>query len=590
MFGGISMNVDIEAFVNNYNKENDIYQIQSNEVERYLMCIEEKCAYTKTFFSRTAPVRLMDIFTMPRLSCQIGGSEQIIYPNQMSDLTSISNKGLVVGNAGSGKSTLLKYLLLRVLEQGKQIPIYFELRNIIVRKEKNLIDNLFEEIKENGCLICKETFMYGLETGRFVLFLDAIDEVNSRSNLINELNSLSNIEPLNIYVTSRPVAVNRKELMKYSFFNVLPFEQDQICSFLDKIYYSDKNFYLEMKNKLICHIKNNSELINSPLMVSIIASVFELYGVVEQPNSLVEAMINTLWIRHDATKNGYKRETAFSVDVMLSACKTISFHTMLREKYVFEEEFIVTRIQKSMYVDVKAIIRDLVTVGILIVNSVKGRKIFSFVHREVQVYFASKYIMDCSDDMYKNIIELLIQNKNQVELLDSVYNTDKSRFALKVVYPASLKLEALINNKIERYQQCFNFFIEYIDIILESQKDSGIYNINFKVQWNQEHRDLLDIFLYFANKKLISKKSVKAHEIDKRVYDLMVKNQSNCESYNTENIRLDKKGFSNATIKSYLRSTIDVGQLILYISNLKSEFDEVDKNKKLMLKELFYEV
>ena len=232
----------------------------------------------------------------------------------------------------------------------------------------------------------------------------------------------------------------------------------------------------------------------------------------------------------------------------------------------------------------------MVKVGILIIHSVDGKKEFSFLHRMFQVYFASRYIMDCSDDMYKNIVELLIQNKNQSELLDNVYDTDKSRFALKIVYPVAIRLEALINNESERYQQCFNLFIKYVDILLESQTDSNIYYIKFKVEWNQDYSDLLDTLLYFANKKLISKESLKAHEIDKRVYNLMVENQSNSVSNNTEIIRLDKKGFSNATIQHYLRSTIDVGQLILFISNLKFEFDEIDKNKKLILKELFDEI
>lgn len=590
------MSVDINAFVNSFNKENEIYQIQSNEIERYLMYIKNSCIYTKTLIYRTAPVRLMDIFTMPRLSCHISGSERIISPYQMSDLTSISNKGLVVGNGGSGKSTLLKYLLLKVLEQGRQIPIYFELRNTIIRRDLSLIDNLFEEIKERGCLISKEAYIYGLETGRFVLFLDAIDEVNNRLNLISELNSLSNIEPLTIYLTSRPVAINWEVLTKYKIFHILPFEQEQIVSFLNKIYYSDENFYLKIKEKIIHYINNNATQLNNPLLISVVALAFNSFDsadIIEQSNSLVEVMINTLWIRHDATKNGYKRKTSVSENIMLSVCTTIGFYTVLREIYVFDEELIVTKVQKNLNVNAKEIIFDLVEVGILTIHCVEGKNKISFVHRMFQVYFASKYIMDCSDDMYENIVEFLIHNKNQGELgelLDNVYDTDKLRFALKVVYPAVVSLEALINNKTERYQQCFNLFIKYIDIILESQKDSNIYYIKFQVEWNDEHSDLLDILLYFANKKLISKESLKVHEIDKRVYNLMVENQSNSVPNNTEIIHLDKKGFSNATIQYYLRSTIDVGQLILFISNLKLEFDEIDKNKKLILKELFNEI
>lgn len=588
------MSIDINAFVNSFNKENEVCQIQSDKIESYLMYIKERCTYTNTFFYKTAPVSLMDIFTMPRLSSHISGNERIISPYQMSDLTSISNKGLVVGNGGSGKSTLLKYLLLRVLEQGRQIPIYCELRHIIVRRNFSLIDNLFEEIKKSGCLISKEAYIYGLESGRFILFLDAIDEVNNRSDLINELNSLSSIEPLTIYLTSRPVAVNEEVLTKYKIFHILPFEQVQIESLLQKIYCSNENSYLKAKDKIIHYIKSNNAVhLGNPLLISLTASTFDSFDfedVIEQPNLLVELMINTLWKRHDATKNGYKRKTSFSEDIMLSVCTTIGFYTMLRGMHFFDEEFIVTRVQKNTYVNVKEIIFDLVEVGTLTIHSIEGKNEFSFTHRMFQVYFALKYITNCSDDIYKNIIELLIQNKNQGELLDKVYDTDQSRFALKVVYPAVENLEALINNKAERYQQCFNLLIKYIDILLEPQTDSNIYYIKFDVKWNQEYRDLLDILLYYANKKLISKESLKAHEVDKRVYNLMVENQSNGVPNNPKIIRLDKKGLSSATIQHYLRSTIDVGQLILFISNLKLEFDEADKNKKLMLKELFDEI
>lgn len=587
------MSVNINVFVNSFNNENKIYQIQSNEIERYLIYIKEQCTYIKTFFYRTAPVRLMDIFTMPRLSCNISENERVISPFQISDLTSISNKGLIVGHGGSGKSTLLKYLLLRELEQGWHIPIYFELRNTIVRKDLSLIDNLYEEIKERGCLINKETYIYGLKTGRFVLFLDAIDEVSNRSNIISELNSLSNIEQLTIYLTSRPVAVSGEVLMKYKTFHILPFGQEQIVDFLDRVCFPDKGFYQNIKDKIIHYINDNAREFSNPLLISIVASSFDSFysaDVIEQSNSLVEAMINTLWIRHDATKNGYKRKTSFNVEVLLSVCTTIGFWTVLREIYVFDEEFIVNKVQKNINGNVKEILFDLVEVGILIVHSVEGKNEFSFVHRMVQTYFASKYIMDCSDDMYKNIVEILIQNKNQRELLDNVYDTDKSRFALKVVYPAVLKLETLINNGAERYQQCFSLFVKYIDILLESKLESNIYYIKFKVEWSQEHRDLLGILLYFANRKLISKDSLKAHEIDKRVYNLMVEYQLNNVSNNTEIIRLDKRGFSNATIQYYLRSTIDVGQLILFISNLKLEFDEINSDKMLMLKELFDDI
>lgn len=589
------MSIDIKTFVNSFNKENKNHQIRPYEIERYLMYIKDRYRNTKTLFYRTAPVRLMDIFIMPNLCSHISGSDRIISPYQMSDLTSISNKGLVVGNGGSGKSTLLKYLLLKVLEDGKQIPIYFELRNIIARRDLNLLDNLFEEIKKSGCLISKETYIYGLETGRFILFLDAIDEANNSSNLISELNSLSNFEPLTIYITSRPMDVNRDVLSKYKIFNILPFNQEQIVSFLNKIYYSDEHFYLEIKDEIINYINNNATQLNNPLLIGIVASTFDSFNyvdIIEQSNSLVETMINTLWTRHDYTKGGYKRETSFSKDILLSVCTTIGINAVLRGIYVFDKESIVAWLQKHRYVykDTEEIIFDLVNIGILTRHFVEGKEGFSFVHRMFRVYFASKYIIDCSDDMYKKIVELLIQNKNQSELLDNIYDTDKSRFALKVVYPAAVSLEALIDNETERYQQCFNLFIKYVDILLESQTHSNIYYIKFKVEWNQDYSDLLDTLLYFANKKLISKESLKVHEIDKRVYNIMVENQSNSVYNNTEIIRLDKKGFSNATIQHYLRSTIDVGQLILFISNLKFEFDEIDKNKKLILKELFDEI
>jgi len=105
------------------------------------------------------------------------------------DIFKVSNLVSIVGGPGYGKTIFSKYVVinsnkLRINNSENYIPIYCNLKDFIdgkkLYKSFSFVDFLVESIVSyTGSDVSKETINYFLERGECLIFLDALDEVDS---------------------------------------------------------------------------------------------------------------------------------------------------------------------------------------------------------------------------------------------------------------------------------------------------------------------------------------------------------------------------------------------------------------------------
>ena len=130
-------------------------------------------------------------------------NNKIIDTRSVKNLIEISNSLIITGIAGTGKSTLMKYLFLDSIKNEIGIPIFIEIRNV----KNDIFSDLFEILKKSNFPQDVDLFKKTLKSGKFIIFLDGIDEVSPeiRDKINSEILDMRESFSNNVYmVTSRP--------------------------------------------------------------------------------------------------------------------------------------------------------------------------------------------------------------------------------------------------------------------------------------------------------------------------------------------------------------------------------------------------
>ncbi len=165
------------------------------------------------------------------------------------DIFSISNIVSVVGGAGFGKTLFLKNMVnkffeLNVFHSEELVPIYCNLKDFVEFSrghlqysiEDFLLDCMSHFTGLDTTLICKDFLKYLLETGRCLILLDALDEVerSEREILCKKIIGFFRVTNRNnkICITSRDRGFIPNTPVVY---RVLPVEKNDIVIYLNKM-------------------------------------------------------------------------------------------------------------------------------------------------------------------------------------------------------------------------------------------------------------------------------------------------------------------------------------------------------------------
>ena len=372
------------------------------------------------------------------------------------------------GVGGIGKSTMMRHFFINAIEKTNYIPILIELRcfnNITPISLKAVIQNSLQKF---NCYIDQYTLDLALRAGCFLFLFDGFDEIDlNRENLATCIIDFSHEYKKNCYiVSSRPiVSYDFTYWNKFVTLQVMPLEYYQAHDLVQKCDYD-----LKIKEDFLYQFKalyeKHTSFASNPLLLQILLMTFTDYAEIpEKMHEFYAHAFDVLLIKHDYSKNGYRRTFMCQIGqhdfkVLLSEFCFRTF--LLRKLSLSKDDFerILSQIPLSEKVQTEDFIHDLVTsICIFYIDNLN----FVYLHRTFQEYFSALFLINKSDESQKRIcLKLMDIRPNIMEssIFSLMFDMNSARTEKNLIIPILKKIEQ-----------------EYPDL---SQLSNGIYKNNFK--------------------------------------------------------------------------------------------------------------
>ncbi len=217
----------------------------------------------------------------------------------------------IIGDYGSGKSALMHHILYELARDEDKIPLFIPLGLLSKHNdnENHILDDLFDYLKnEYKFNFTRDFFLNGIKNNKFVLLLDALDEMSIKLDNITAQTNLNHIIEIAkgsiVVLTSRETYLSegmKKSLLNYNdLVKILDFDNQQINTCL--------NLYIKNNDDRINEIKTVieeerfSDFSRKPLFLNIIIQKFDiLKSHVLINESIILEVLTDEWIKHDST-------------------------------------------------------------------------------------------------------------------------------------------------------------------------------------------------------------------------------------------------------------------------------------------------
>ena len=371
----------------------------------YLLAAAKKMSRVKTILYRDSPVSLYSFYEPLTLRFRKAGVDT----TDVNNVLEVGNCILLTGTGGSGKSTLFKHLFLNAIERTDYIPILVELRELNdLNDESTLIDCVYRSLINLKFKLEQQYFIKALESGCFILFFDAFDELeeSKRKNVQKQILALCDKYDNNRYV------VSSRQLGEYLTFvgwnrfinlSVEKLSKQQALSLIKKLDYNQdikQKFLTEVENKLY---QNYETFASNPLLLTIMLMTFDQYAEIpEKIHLFYQECFQALYSRHDASKGGYKRlvTSKLAYDDFVNVLSFISTLSYLQKEKSFSSDLLVNYINKAkdnlqLNFNTFSYKNDIIeAVCVLIQDGLE----YVYAHRSFQEYFTAKYISNLDDE------------------------------------------------------------------------------------------------------------------------------------------------------------------------------------------------
>lgn len=351
------------------------------------------------------------------------------------EITSQTDKILLLGKPGAGKTTFLQYVAQQCIEglyQPDHIPVFVTLRhhfsaNRAHSKTANeLLVNLFSYLQglfqESGIDVV--TLKSLLEKGKFLLLLDGLDEISSNhmSQVVSEIQGFTQTYPDNNFIIATRLTSDSPYLPGFYSVEVDDFSPTQIQTFAQKWFSANlpDESAAELKTKQFLEALDASEnqplkeLMGTPILLSLLCSVFLARSSFPQKRAkLYQAGLDILLQKWDRAR-GIQREQSryqFSIGEKLSLLGEIAATTFKEGHYFFEKAELLEIISnytqalaintsdpgtegtslEAQYLESEALLQAIQLQHGLIVERAKG--IYSFSHLTFQEYLTARNLL-----------------------------------------------------------------------------------------------------------------------------------------------------------------------------------------------------
>lgn len=233
-------------------------------------------------------------------------------------------KLLIIDTAGMGKTTLVKKLFLDIVNNGRGIPIFVELRRL--GGNHSIIDEIISQLTFLTNSIQIEVLYHFIERGEFIFILDGYDEIalSEKEVVTSDLQDFITHTSNNRFImTSRQVPA-LTSFVGFEAFCIRPLEKSEAFVLLQN--YDDEE--QEITSSLIPQLEMTdeyNEFLGNPLLASLVLTAFSIESEVPREKHIFYRYVyDAFFDRHDSTKKGgFKRVKYSGLDIE-------GFHQVLR--------------------------------------------------------------------------------------------------------------------------------------------------------------------------------------------------------------------------------------------------------------------
>ncbi|MFT3938763.1 NACHT domain-containing protein [Rhodopseudomonas sp.] len=352
-----------------------------------------RCTKIKTLINPDEPANILTRYVALKFRC---GQRAF---DDYATIEEIRTRKRVVisGTGGSGKTIFTKYLWLALFERpGGRIPVFIELRQLNELESDDLLTLVYHSIVNTHSSVPRETFDKGVRSGLFAFILDGFDEVSldKKRNAEKQILELSKNNPDCIVVVSGRPDDKFDSWQDFSNFLVQPLKRPQVEELISKL-----DFDKATKRKFLARLKadlyaKHKSFLSTPLLATLMLLTFNQYAdIPEKIHLFYEQAFDTLFARHDALKESFKRDmrSRLSVDVFKRYFAYFCLVSYYESKIEFTETELNTYIARGLKIDdaklnIQDFVKDL-TESVCVLQ--RDGLSFVFTHRTFQEFFAA---------------------------------------------------------------------------------------------------------------------------------------------------------------------------------------------------------
>lgn len=439
----------IEQFVETCGiKYNELLIPRGEHFEEYLYRTYKKYSIINTLVFKNEQRLLKELYiplTLVKENHQKSKAEQIKIDQYPINLVKSYNKILITDTAGMGKSTLTKYLFLDVIENGRGIPIYIEMRRL--KNGRPILLEIQEQINSLSKEFNPKLLLEFIQTGGFVFFLDGYDEISleERSVVTTNIQDFISKASNNVFfLTSRPeqALTSFGDFQVFSINSLTKKEAYELLRKYDKQGNTSKSLIEELKTGQYEMI---DEFLKNPLLVSLLFAAFDYKHTIPLKKHIFYRQVYDAYFdSHDLSKgDNYIHDKCSNLDIddFERILRFVGFKCLQFQRIEFEKDILLQIIEgaKEFCPDLtfssSDFFKDILSAVPLFC---KDGQYYKWVHKSLQEYFAAQFIYKDSKKDQDDILSALYSSVNvdkYINLLDLYYDIDNWGFKKNILLP-----------------------------------------------------------------------------------------------------------------------------------------------------------
>lgn len=406
-------------FKNTSLNDDEIKNILEESILRYLVRTNAYLEILDGLVADISQIELKQVYIPISLRDSTRNEEITISLDRKLNFEAKRNRILVLGEGGAGKSTLLKIIGLQVIGTMQLCPILVSLRNLA--PNHTLLDEIFSQFTELGETTEKELILKLLEGGRFLIMLDAADEVSAKdkSIIFKDVKEFIKKASKNTFIISSRQDRILSAFSDFYRYTVIEMLQDEIQLLYEKY---DEITRRKISKRLMKAIKENNfdSIITNPIIATMMYNVYYHDNKLPTKNTeLINRIFDIYLYELDYRKCGYTRSVVNEMTFkhVVGVFAHIAFNSLKKgtpKLAVFELEKII-----GDYIEENELENKVLDVlNELVISFPLFRKEGSdyiWQHKIFEDFFAAKYILQ--SEINQQIVVKLYKSEKRTKYL-----------------------------------------------------------------------------------------------------------------------------------------------------------------------------